>query len=159
MAGGALTESIVLDVAHLNHIKEITTDHVIVEPGVYYRDMDAATLTKGVIMPSFPASRNLCAVGGMTGTNASGEMTLTYGSTRDWVKRLKVVLLMATSTSSSPYPSELEEKKKLPTLEGDIYRRMSSSSKTTTILSKPRNQTLRKFDRLCPLGRVGQKNI
>ncbi len=125
MAGGALSESIVLDVANLNHIKSVTTEHATVEPGVFYRDMDTATKELGLIMPSFPASRMLCAVGGMTGTNASGEMTLTYGSTRDWVKRLKVVLSDGNEYEFGPLtPAELEEKKKLSSLEGDIYRRM-----------------------------------
>lgn len=124
MAGGALNDSIIVDVGNMNHIKSLTAERVIVEPGVYYRDMDAATKEKEVIMPSFPASRNLCAVGGMTGTNASGEMTLTYGSTRDWVKRLKVVLSDGNEYEFGPLTKdELEEKKKLQTLEGDIYRR------------------------------------
>lgn len=125
MAGGALNDSIIVDVEHLNTIKSVTTERAVVEPGVYYRDMDVATKEKGVIMPSFPASRNLCAVGGMTATNASGEMTLTYGSTRDWVKRLKVVLPDGNEYEfGSLSVSQLEEKKKLATLEGEIYRKM-----------------------------------
>ncbi|HAT68629.1 MAG TPA: FAD-binding oxidoreductase [Candidatus Yonathbacteria bacterium] len=125
MAGGALTESVVLDVTNLNHIKSVTAERAIVEPGVFYRDMDKVTKEIGVIMPSFPASRMLCAVGGMTGTNASGEMTLTYGSTRDWVKRLKVVLSDGNEYEFGPLtPNELEEKKKLSGLEGEIYRGM-----------------------------------
>lgn len=125
MAGGALNDSIIVDVENLSHIKSVTTKRAIVEPGVYYRDMDKSTKEQGVIMPSFPASRNLCAVGGMTGTNASGEMTLTYGSTREWVKRLKVVLSDGNEYEFGPLSlAELEEKKKLKTLEGDIYRGM-----------------------------------
>ena len=89
MAGGALNDSIIVDVGNMNHIRSVTTERVIVEPGVFYRDMDLATKEKGVIMPSFPASRNICAVGGMTGTNASGEMTLTYGAEN---KNIRVVL-------------------------------------------------------------------
>ncbi len=125
MAGGALNDSIIVDVGNMNHIRSVTTERVIVEPGVFYRDMDLATKEKGVIMPSFPASRNICAVGGMTGTNASGEMTLTYGSTENWVKRLKVVLSDGNEYEFGPLTTAgLEEKKKLTTLEGDIYRRM-----------------------------------
>lgn len=125
MAGGALNDSIILDVGKMNRIKSVTTERAIVEPGVFYRDMDAATQKLGVIMPSFPASRMLCAVGGMTGTNASGEMTLTYGSTERWVRRLKVVLSDGNEYEFSALtPVQLEEKKKLQTLEGEIYRRM-----------------------------------
>ena len=125
MAGGALNDSIIVDVGNMNHIKSVTTERAVVEPGVFYRDMDTATKEKGVIMPSFPASRQLCAVGGMTGTNASGEMTLTYGSTENWVKRLKVVLSDGNEYEFGPLTiAELEEKKKLASFEGDIYRRM-----------------------------------
>ncbi len=125
MAGGALNDSIIIDVANMNHIKSVTAERAVVEPGVFYRDMDKATKEKGVIMPSFPASRNICAVGGMTGTNASGEMTLTYGSTRDWVKRLRVVLSDGNEYEfSSLTVAELEDKKKLTTFEGSLYRDM-----------------------------------
>jgi len=125
MAGGALNDSIIVDVGNMSNVKSVTTERVVVEPGVFYRDMDKATKERGVIMPSFPASRNLCAVGGMTGTNASGEMTLTYGSTQDWVKRLKVVLVDGNEYEFGPLsPAQLEEKKKLQNFEGDIYRRM-----------------------------------
>lgn len=125
MAGSALNDSIIIDVGNMNHMRSVTTERVVVEPGVFYRDMDTATKEKGVIMPSFPASRNLCAVGGMTGTNASGEMTLTYGSTENWVKRLKVVLADSNEYEFSPLTvAQLEEKKKLTNFEGEIYRRM-----------------------------------
>ncbi|MGB2580493.1 MAG: FAD-binding oxidoreductase, partial [Minisyncoccia bacterium] len=125
MAGGALNDSIIVDVANLNHIKSTTVERAVVEPGVFYRDMDAETQKLGVIMPSFPASRNLCAVGGMTGTNASGEMTLSYGSTENWVKRLKVILSDGNEYEFGPLtPSQLEEKKELQNFEGDVYRRM-----------------------------------
>lgn len=125
MAGGALNDSIIIDVVEMNHIKSVTAERAIVEPGVYYRDMDKATRELGVIMPSFPASRNICAVGGMVGTNASGEMTPTYGSTDHWVKRLKVVLSDGNEYELKALTvPELEEKKKLTTFEGEVYRRM-----------------------------------
>lgn len=125
MAGGALNDSIIVDVANLNHIRSVTTERAVVEPGVFYRDMDAKTKEKGVIMPSFPASRNLCAVGGMVGTNASGEMTLSFGSTENWVKRLKVVLSDGNEYEFGALTAdELEEKKKIKGFEGEIYRRM-----------------------------------
>lgn len=127
MAGGALTESIVLEMTNLNKIKEVTTEHAIVEPGVYYRDMEKATLEINRIMPSYPASKGLCAVGGMVGTNASGEKTLNYGSTERYVKNLKVVLADGNEYSFGPLSaSELEEKKKLRSFEGEIYRKMHS---------------------------------
>lgn len=123
MAGGALTESIVLDMGNLNQIKEVTADYAIVEPGVYYRDLEKRTLEINRIMPSYPASKNICTVGGMVGTNASGEKTLNYGSTERYVKNLKVILADGNEYSFKPLnKSELEEKMKLQNYEGAIYR-------------------------------------
>ncbi len=125
MAGGALTESIVLDVGLLNKIKEVTDTYVIAEPGVFYRDLEKATLARNRIMPAYPASKNICAIGGMVGTNASGEKTLTYGSTDSYVQNLKVVLSDGNEYSFGPISkSALGEKMKLQTLEGEVYRKM-----------------------------------
>lgn len=124
MAGGALTESIVLDVRTLNSIKEVTSEYAILEPGVYFRDFEKATLAKNRIMPSFPASKNLCAVGGMVNTNASGERTLSYGSTEHYVKNLKLVLSDGNEYSfGSISKTELDEKMLLQTFEGELYRK------------------------------------
>ena len=62
------------------------------EPGVYYRDFEKETLKKGLILPSYPASRNLCAIGGMVSNNSGGELTLQYGKTNRYVRELDIVL-------------------------------------------------------------------
>ncbi len=125
MAGGALSPSIVLEVKNLNTIKEVTDGYAITEPGVFYRDLERATLERNRIMPSYPASKQLCAVGGMVGTNASGEKTLNYGSTDRYVQKLNVVLADGNEYSFGPLTKdELAEKMKLNTLEGEIYRKM-----------------------------------
>ncbi|KKU80897.1 MAG: Oxidoreductase, partial [Parcubacteria group bacterium GW2011_GWA1_47_8] len=124
MAGGALTESIVLDVGNLNAIKKVTGEYAVLEPGVFFRDFEKTTLAINRIMPTFPASKNLCAVGGMVGTNASGEKTLTYGSTDHYVRNLNVVLSDGNEYSFGPISkAELDEKMKLQTFEGEIYRK------------------------------------
>ena len=125
MAGGALTPSIVLEVKNLNTIKEVTDTYAVTEPGVFYRDLERATLERNRIMPSYPASKQLCAVGGMVGTNASGEKTLNYGSTDRYVQKLKVVLADGNEYSFGPLTkNELDEKTKLTTFEGEVYRKM-----------------------------------
>jgi FAD/FMN-containing dehydrogenase len=84
MSGGPLTESIVVDFTKsftkIGAIKEETprmlggveiTGSAVTEPGVYYRDFDKATLAiGGQIMPSYPASRELCTIGGMVANNS-----------------------------------------------------------------------------------------
>ena len=125
MSGGPLTSSLVVDFTkYFNQIGEVGEGYAVTQPGVYYRDFDKATMEKGgQIMPSYTASRELCTVGGMVANNAGGEKTLTYGKTERYVRRLKVVLADGNECEIKPLSmSELEEKKKLSTFEGEVYR-------------------------------------
>ena len=128
MSGGPLTESIVVNfLNYFNTIKEVKDGYAITQPGVFYRDFDKATLAvDGQILPSYPASRELCTVGGMVSNNSGGEKTLTYGKTERYIRRLKAVLADGNEYEfKSLNAAELEEKKKLTTFEGDVYRKMS----------------------------------
>ena len=126
MTGGPLSEGVIAEfIPHMNTIKEVGDDYAVVEPGVYYRDFEKATLAKNLLMPSYTASRELCTVGGMVSNNSGGEKTLTYGKTEEYVKEVKVVLADGSQCAFGELTmAELEEKKKLETLEGGIYRGM-----------------------------------
>ncbi len=141
MTGGPLTTSVVVSFTkHLNHIGEIGGDFAITEPGVYYRDFEKETLKKNLILPSYPASRGIAAMGGIVANNSGGERTLKYGQTERYVEELDVVLSDGTQTTFKPLtPTELEEKKKLQTLEGDIYRKMDALiTKNATLIEQHR---------------------
>ena len=45
----------------------------------------------GCFMPSYPASRDLAALGGMVGNNSGGEKSLGFGKVKDFVTELEVV--------------------------------------------------------------------
>ncbi|HEU4677641.1 MAG TPA: FAD-binding oxidoreductase [Candidatus Paceibacterota bacterium] len=126
MTGGPLNEGIILEFTeHMNALREIGADSATVEPGMYYRDFEKATLAKGLLLPSYTASKDLCAVGGMVANNSGGEKTLVYGKTEKYVRRLKVVLSDGSVAEFEKLTmKELEAKKKLDTLEGQIYRKM-----------------------------------
>jgi FAD/FMN-containing dehydrogenase len=126
MTGGPLTSSIVVSFTkYMNRTGDVSAARASAEPGVYYRDFEKETLKCGAIMPSYPASREICAIGGMVNNNAGGEKTLFYGKTADYVESVDVVLSDGTETRFEELsPQALEEKKKLQTLEGDIYCRM-----------------------------------
>lgn len=129
MTGGPLSDSIVLSFTkYMNHIGEIGADAARVEPGVYFRDFEAATLAKnGTIFPSYPASRRLCALGGIVSNNSGGELTLRYGKTAHYIRELDVVLSDGSKATLKPLtPEELADKKLEQTLEGDIYRNMDA---------------------------------
>lgn len=124
MSGGAVNESIIIDVArYLNNFKGMKGETAVVEPGMYYRDFEKETLKHGLIFPSFPASRELCAIGGIVANNAGGEKSLAYGKTQDYVESVKVVLADANEYEfKSLNKEELEKKTKLETFEGKVYK-------------------------------------
>lgn len=131
MSGGPLTDSIVaVFTKYLNHVREVkeTTNggYAITEPGVYYRDFEKATLAHGNLMlQSYPASRELAAMGGIVNNNSGGERTLEFGKTEDYVESIDVVLSDGSQvTFEELNADELPKKKALQTLEGTIYREM-----------------------------------
>jgi len=126
MSGGPLTESIVVDfLPHLNKIKEVGDSVAVAEPGVYYRDFEKETLKRNLYMPSYPASRDLCTIGGMVSNNAGGEKTLTYGKTEKYVRSVKMVLADGHEYSFSKLNlAELEAVKKRDDFFGEIHRKM-----------------------------------
>jgi FAD/FMN-containing dehydrogenase len=93
MSGGSLNDSIILDVTkYLNKIEKLNTHYVVCEPGVYYKDLEKKMDKYNVFLPSYPASKDLCCLGGIVSNNSAGEKTLVYGQTKDWVEEIEVVL-------------------------------------------------------------------
>ncbi len=131
MTGGSLTDSIVLSfIKYLNKIKEIRAvgkegGYAVVEPGLYYRNLEKETLKKDLIYPCYPASRELCALGGILSNNSAGEKTLAYGQTKDYVLELKVVLSDGKEYTFKPLTEfELKEKISQKNFEGRIYKKI-----------------------------------
>lgn len=125
MTGGPLTDSISLSFTeHMNKVLDIGPAHVVAEPGIFYRTLEKETLAKsGALIPSYPASRELCALGGMLGNNSGGELTLRYGKTADYVECLDVVLSDGSSATVKPLSqSELAQKEAEQSFEGSVYR-------------------------------------
>ncbi|MGH7174838.1 MAG: FAD-binding oxidoreductase, partial [Minisyncoccia bacterium] len=110
MTGGPLnTGTIVEFTKYMNKVIEVGENYAVTEPGVYYRDFEKATLAKGLILPSYPASREICAMGGIVANNSGGERTLEYGKTEKYVEELEVVLADGSITTfKNLSPSELQ---------------------------------------------------
>ena len=125
MSGGSIGEGIVLDTTkYLNHLLEIGGDFAIVEPGMYYRDFEKLTLEHNLLLPSYPASKDLCAMGGIVSNNSGGEKTLSYGKTKDYVESLEVVLSNGEIINTHKLSlKELEQKFALNNFEGELYRK------------------------------------
>lgn len=93
MSGGSLNDSIILDVTkHLNKIVKLDKNSVVCEPGLYHRDLQKEMDKLGIFFPSYPASKDLCCIGGILSNNSSGEKTLQYGSTINWIEEIEMVL-------------------------------------------------------------------
>ncbi len=124
MTGGPLSESIVLDTTkYMNHVTDVTDKEATAEPGVYYRDFEKETLMKGWLMPSYPASRELAAIGGIVSNNSGGEKTLTYGKTEKYVKSLHVVFANGEEDTLIPLREEkLDAKIEEQTESGRIHK-------------------------------------
>ena len=125
MTGGPLSPSLIMNFTkYMNHIGAIENEHAITEPGVFYRDFEKETLKNGMILPSYPASRELCAMGGIVNNNSGGERTLAYGKTERYVEELSVVLSDGSPVVFRPLTTpELAAKEAQQDLEGEIYRR------------------------------------
>src|SRR3989344_3167558 len=89
MTGGPLNESIIVDVKNMNRMGEIEGDTVTIEPGVFYRDFEKKTLEKGLLLPCYPASKDICALGGMVANNCGGEKSLRYGKMENFIVESK----------------------------------------------------------------------
>ncbi len=84
---------ILLDLSRMNKIKELNKNdrYVIVEPGIICNALNAQ-LEPTHFFPPDPGSAPICTIGGMIACNASGVRAVKYGTTRDYVMGLEVVL-------------------------------------------------------------------
>ncbi len=126
MSGGAINQSIIMDMKkYFTKIISVNASEARAQPGVYYRDFEKETLKHGVLMPSFPASRELCTIGGMVANNAGGEKSLQYGKTEKFVKELKVVLWDGNEYTIKPLTkAQLDKKITQGDFEGNLYKQI-----------------------------------
>ncbi|MEN9881099.1 MAG: hypothetical protein RLZZ308_282 [Candidatus Parcubacteria bacterium] len=126
MTGGSLCASIVVDTTkYMNHVTHLAPLYATAEPGVYYRDFEKETLKEGWIMPSYPASRELAAIGGIVSNNSGGEKTLTYGKTERYVTSLDVVYANGARDMLHAFSyEELEQKMREKSEGGRIHKEM-----------------------------------
>ena len=126
MSGGAVNESIIVDMnKYLTDIGEVEGDEITTQPGAFYRDFEPKTLKHGKLMPSYPASREICTVGGMVNNNSGGEKSLEYGKTEDFVRELEVVFADGNTYTVKPLnKQELDAKMAQGDFEGNLYKEL-----------------------------------
>jgi len=89
-----ISGGIVLDLSRMNRIVKISIEDrlAVVQPGVVYADLEKALAVHGFHFPPDPASGKVSTLGGNIATNAGGVKGAKYGTTRDYVLGLQVVL-------------------------------------------------------------------
>lgn len=126
MSGGAINDSIIVDFnKHFTNIQTVTATTVHAQPGVFYRDFEKETLKYKALMPTYPASRDLCTIGGMVNNNSGGEKSLEYGKTEDFVTELRVVFADGVERTVKPLEKkELTIKMAQKDFEGQVYKQL-----------------------------------
>ena len=109
LVGQAIGFGIVLDLTkHMNHVVNISeaTSSVTVEAGCILNDIDNLLRPMGKSYPIDPQSAKICTIGGTIATNAAGSHGLRYGSTKNHIKDLTVVLSNGDTAVLNPNECE-----------------------------------------------------
>lgn len=126
LSGAALGSGIMMVFpAHMHKIIELDskTGIVTVEPGINYGKLQQTLQTHDRFLPPYPASFEYSTIGGAVANNSSGEKSVKYGDTRDYVRSLRVVLANGEIIETRRLTKrELGKKLGLATFEGEIYR-------------------------------------
>lgn len=124
MSGGAINDSIIVDFKrYFTKINAVSAQNAHAQPGVFYRDFEKETLKFDAILPSYPASRDLCTIGGMINNNSGGEKSLEFGKTENFVTELSVVFADGKERIVKPLTKkQLVAKMAQKDFEGTVYK-------------------------------------
>ncbi len=96
LSGGAVPiyGGIVLSCERMNRIIEIDRENLMVttEPGIITGRLQEAVEAEGLFYPPDPASLDSCSIGGNVAEGAGGSRAVRYGTTKDYVQGLDIVL-------------------------------------------------------------------
>ncbi|MCH7746476.1 MAG: FAD-binding oxidoreductase [Acidobacteria bacterium] len=92
LTGGATPRGeVVLSLLKLTLIAEPAPTHITVQPGVTLTSLRDTLTDAGKAYPPAPTFEG-ATIGGIVSTNAAGATTFKYGTTRDWVRSLTIML-------------------------------------------------------------------
>jgi FAD/FMN-containing dehydrogenase/Fe-S oxidoreductase len=106
LAGGAVGAGVQVDFTrYMNRILEVAPDAswVRVQPGVIMGELNRYMKRYGTFFAPDPSSENYCSLGGMVGTNSSGARSVAYGSTKDHVLSLDLIMADGRPFTARPY--------------------------------------------------------
>jgi len=126
IGGQAIGSGVLVDVSkHLTNIVSFSPakKEVLVEPGVIQDDLNDFLKSSNLKFAPDTSTSNRAMIGGMIGNNSCGSYSVFYGTTRDHVKSVEVILSDGSLVVFKEVTElELKRKTSLHTLEGEIYR-------------------------------------
>ena len=138
LAGQVVGSGLVVDVSrYMTRILELNVEEhwIRVEPGVILDELNQYVAEHGLFFGPETSTSSRCMIGGMVGNNSCGSHSIIYGSTRDHLVSVKVLLSDGSEVEFGDItPTELSEKTTSETLGGEIYQNINE------ILSDPVNQ-------------------
>ena len=138
LAGQVVGNGLVVDISrHFGEILELNVEEhwIRVQPGVILDELNQYLEQYNLFFGPETSTSNRCMIGGMVGNNSCGSHSLIYGSTRDLLVSLNMLLADSSEATFGPLSNaEFEDKCKFNTLEGNIYRNIRD------ILSPPTNR-------------------
>lgn len=93
-AAVAVRGGILVDMLGLNRLLELDLENlqIILEPGMVHAKLNELLQPHGFFFPVDPGSSKMCTLGGMLANNSSGMRAVKYGTTRNYVLGLEVVM-------------------------------------------------------------------
>src|SRR5262245_36478073 len=149
LVGGRVSfGGLVLAMDKFDLVQEISTEqkYGIVGSGVILADYQKAVDAKGLFYPPDPTEWS-CQMGGTVATNASGSRSFKYGATRNWIRRLEIVLPAGDILNlkrgemffdtEGKMSLELPDSKERVTLKLPTYRMPNTSKHAAGYFSRP----------------------
>lgn len=128
LAGQCVGPGIVVDVSkHFNQILELNKEEgwVRVQPGVIRDELNAFLKPHGFFFGPNTSTANRAMIGGMVGNNSCGTTSIVYGSTRDHVIELEVILSDSSKVVFGPLNAEeFQAKLNGTSLENKLYQQL-----------------------------------
>lgn len=139
LAGQVVGNGLVVDISkNFISILEVNREEkwVRVQPGVIRDDLNAYLKPYGLMFGPETSTSSRAMIGGMIGNNSCGLHSIIWGTTRDNLLELKVLLSDGSEASFGGLSAdELAEKCSLTNKEGQIYKEL------VALIDNPENQT------------------
>ena len=126
LAGQVVGRGLVVDISrYMTRVIQLNEDEgwVEVEPGVIPDELNKHLKPSGLFFSPETSTSNRCMIGGMIGNNSSGLHSLVYGTTREHLLSVRMVLSDGSVAEFGELNEQgFNEKCKLDSLEGKLYR-------------------------------------